>query len=517
MLNMDYIFMITALPLLSIVLWLPIIAGAVMLTTASCRYWLGAFKYTAIAVSVLSLLLIVSAIFSFDLNSAQMQFAEHLAWLPALGIEYALGVDGFSMLLTALTCFMTLLVLIAALTHVNYEEHIKYAATFLIMQGLMCGVFMATDAVLFYIFFEAMMIPMFLIIGLWGGKNRVYATMKFILYTFFGSLFLLVAILYLHHVATDAGFTGVDRFAITTFQNLPLTLVQQQWLFWAFLLAFAIKIPMWPVHTWLPDAHVEAPTGGSVILAAITLKIGGYGMLRFLLPMVPDGCAYFATVVIALSLIAIVYIGLVTIIQQDLKKLIAYSSIAHMAFVTLGFFVIFKISADIAVVSIDGAVLQMLSHGFISGALFLCVGVLYTRMHSRKITDYGGVVTSMPIFASFFMLFALANVGMPGTVGFVGEFFVILASFQANAIYGLIAATSLILGVAYTLWMYKRVVFGSIVNYSVASLKDLAINEKIVFSLVAGVIVIFGFWPNPLLDVFRSSSQHLATQLVKSK
>lgn len=522
MFNMDAIFMINALPTLSTILWLPIFAGTVMLLSARSKYWLGTLKYTAIVVSILTLLLISKTLSDFELNTANMQFAEHFAWLPDLGIEYALGVDGFAILLIALTAFMTLLVLIAALSHVEKEIYIKYTATFLIMQGLMCGVFMATDAVLFYIFFEAMMIPMFLIIGLWGGENRVYATMKFILYTFFGSLFLLVAVLYLNHVAIVAGSNGVESFAITTFQNLSLTLVQQQWLFWAFLLAFAIKIPMWPVHTWLPDAHVEAPTGGSVILAAITLKIGGYGMLRFMLPIVPEGCAYFANIVIILSLIAIVYISLVTIIQLDLKKLIAYSSIAHMAFVTLGFFVIFKLhsatnNVDIAVVSIDGAVFQMISHGFISGALFLCVGVLYTRMHTRRIADYGGVVNSMPIFASFFMLFALANVGMPGTVGFVGEFFVILASFQANVIYGLVAATALILGVAYTLWMYKRVMFGNIVNNSVAVLKDLDLNEKLVFVLVGTVIILFGLWPNPLLNVLRGSSQQLALQLVKIK
>jgi len=515
MFDMDVIFMNIVLPTLSTILWLPVIAGSVMLLTARSKYWLGALKYAAIVVSILTLLLISRVIFGFELNIAPLQFVEHIAWLPALGIEYALGVDGFAILLIALTAFMTLLVLIVALTHVNADVYVKYAATFLIMQGLMCGVFMATDAVLFYVFFEAMMIPMFLIIGLWGGENRVYATMKFILYTFFGSLFLLVAILYLNHAATAAGYTGVDSFAITTFQNLPLTLQQQQWLFWALLLAFAIKIPMWPVHTWLPDAHVEAPTGGSVILAAITLKVGGYGMLRFLLPMVPDGCAYFATVIIALSLIAIVYISLVTIVQQDLKKLIAYSSIAHMAFVTLGLFVIFKIRT--AVIAIDGAVLQMISHGFISGAMFLCVGVLYTRMHTRRIADFGGIVSSMPVFASFFMLFALANVGMPGTVGFVGEFFVILASFQASVFYGLIAASALILGVAYTLWMYKRVVFGRVINNSIAALKDLDINEKLVFLLVGSVIILFGIWPNPLLDVLRGSSQHLATQLVKLK
>lgn len=500
------------IPILSLMIWTPIIGGFMVLALQKFQFMEKILRALPLFISLATLIQIIYALQKFVLNNTQMQFTEYKVWLPSLGINYALGVDGFAILLVALTIFMTLLVIIAAFTHVAKSEFAKYCATFLIMQGLMTGVFLATDAILFYIFFEGMMIPMFLIIGIWGAENRIYATLKFILYTLFGSLFFLIALLYLQHV------TG--SFAISAMQNMALPLETQKWLFWAMLLAFAIKIPMWPVHTWLPDAHTEAPTGGSMILAAITLKIGGYGMLRFLLPIVPQGCAYFANILIILSLIAITYISLVTLVQQDLKKLIAYSSIAHMGFVTLGFFIAAKIITQAngqasAVIGIDGAVLQMVAHGFISGALFLCVGVLYVRMHTRMINQYGGVVNSMPLYASFFMLFALANVGMPGTIGFVGEFLVILASFKAGLWYALFAASALVLGVAYTLWMYKRVVFGDIANKAVAVLNDLTINEKIACGLLALAVILFGVWPNPLLDIMRGSSQLLATQLLK--
>jgi NADH-quinone oxidoreductase subunit M len=390
----------------------------------------------------------------------------------------------------------------------------QYFAAFLIMEGLMIGVFAATDALLFYFFWEAMLIPMFLIIGIWGGPRRVYATIKFFLYTFLGSVFMLAALIYM--------YVKGGSYSIAALQALPLSLIEQRWIFVAFLLAFAVKVPMWPVHTWLPDAHVEAPTGGSVILAAIMLKMGGYGFLRFSLPVAPDASRELDLLVIALSLIAVIYIGFVALVQQDMKKLIAYSSIAHMGFVTLGAFVIYEIvrntgSATGAGMGLDGAMVQMISHGLISGALFLCVGVLYDRLHSRQIADYGGVINSMPVFAAFMVLFALANTGLPGTSGFVGEFLVIIASFRASFWYSLLAATTLVLGASYTLWLVKRVVFGPVTSPRVAALKDLNGREFIVLGALAIAVLLIGVWPAPLLKVMQPTIHHLVSQAIATK
>jgi NADH-quinone oxidoreductase subunit M len=406
-------------------------------------------------------------------------------------------------------------VLIVISSWVNVAKRAaQYLASFLILEGLMVGVFAALDTVLFYVFWEAMLIPMFIIIGVWGGPRRVYATIKFFLYTFIGSLLMLVALIFM--------YLRAGSYELEAFQNLPLTLTEQTCIFLAFFAAFAVKVPMWPVHTWLPDAHVEAPTGGSVVLAAIMLKMGGYGFLRFSLPITPDASRELDWLIIAVSLIAVVYIGFVALAQRDMKKLIAYSSIAHMGFVTLGMFIGFQIVAHTGKTSgvqmgIDGAMVQMLSHGFISGAMFLCVGVLYDRMHSREIGDYGGVINTMPSFAAFMVLFALANAGLPGTSGFVGEFLVILASFKANVWYAFFAGTTLILGAAYTLWLVKRVIFGEVGNAKVAALKDLNGREFLILGLLAATVILFGVWPAPLLDVMRASTDHLAQQLLISK
>ncbi len=502
--------MFAELPLLSLLIWLPIAGGIWVLMSGQDA---GTGRVLALIVAGLTFLLSLPLYFGFDTGTHLMQFQEKLAWIPAFNINYHLGVDGFSMPMIILTSFTTVLVVLAGWEIIEYKQN-QYMAAFLIMTGLMNGVFAALDAMLFYVLWEAMLVPMFIIIGVWGGPRRVYAAIKFFLYTFLGSVLMLVALLYL--------YLKSGSFQILDFHILPLSLDAQIYIFFAFLIAFAVKVPMWPVHTWLPDAHVEAPTGGSVVLAAIMLKMGTYGFVRFSLPITPDASRQLDWLIIALSLIAIVYISLVALVQRDMKKLIAYSSIAHMGFVTLGFFVIFSIlgnqqlSAEEAlagaVMSMEGGLIQMISHGFISGALFLCVGVLYDRLHSREIATYGGVGNTMPRFALFAVLFAMANAGLPGTSGFVGEFLVILGSFKANFWIAFLAATTLILGAAYTLWMVKRVIFGSITPdkvETVGKLTDINRRETLILTLLAIMVLLFGIWPAPLLDVMHATVEHL--------
>jgi NADH-quinone oxidoreductase subunit M len=501
----------TDFPLLSALIWLPVAGGIALLVMDA----LGnrACRQAALVVSLASFALSTLLYTNFDVSTAQMQFQELLPWIGAFNANYHLGVDGISMPLIILTTFTTVLVVLAG-WQVIQEKTAQYMAAFLIMEGLMNGVFAALDAVLFYVFWEAMLVPMFLIIGIWGGPRRVYATIKFFLYTFFGSVFMLVALIYMY---LESG-----SFSILDFHMLPLGMTEQVLIFIAFLMAFAVKVPMWPVHTWLPDAHVEAPTGGSVILAAIMLKIGGYGFLRFSLPITPDASHALDWVIILMSLVAVVYIGFVALVQEDMKKLIAYSSIAHMGFVTLGVFLVFTLldnsgSVQGAALGMEGGMVQMISHGFISGALFLCVGVLYDRVHSRQISDYGGVVNTMPVFAAFMVLFAMANSGLPGTSGFVGEFMVVLASFKANFWFALLAATTLILGAAYSLWMVKRVVFGDVANDNVQQLEDINGREFVILASLAGAVLLFGLWPAPLLEVMHASVDNLLAHLSVSK
>ena len=497
--------------LLSTLIWLPIAAGVLILLLGDRNIVAG--RWLALLASLATLVLSASLWTHFNTTTAALQFSETLAWIPRFHAYYALGVDGISMPLVLLTAFMTVPVVIAGWT-VIATRPAQYYAAFLIMEGLLIGVFSAADGLLFFFFWEAQLIPMFLIIGIWGGPRRVYATLKFFLYTFLGSMFMLVALIYM--------YVKSGSYSIAVLQALPLTLTEQRWIFVAFLLAFAVKVPMWPVHTWLPDAHVEAPTGGSVILAAILLKMGGYGFLRFSLPVTPDASRELDLVVIALSLIAVIYIGFVALVQQDMKKLIAYSSIAHMGFVTLGAFVVYEIvrntgSLKGAAMGMDGAMVQMVSHGLISGALFLCVGVLYDRLHSRQIADYGGVVNTMPAFAAFMVLFGLANCGLPGTSGFVGEFLVIIASFRASFWYSALAAVTLILAAAYTLWLVKRVVFGPVTSPRVAGLEDLNGREFVVLGGLAVAVLAVGVWPAPLLKVMQPTIHHLVSQAVATK
>ena len=498
-------------PILSIIIWLPIIGGLLVLGSGDKAP--NVSRWLALFVSIATFLLSLPLWSGFDSSTASMQFVEKAAWIPAYDIHYYLGVDGISMPLIILTTFITVLVVIAGWEVIQYKPSL-YMAAFLVMEGVMVGVFAALDSMLFYVFWEAMLLPMFLIIGIWGGPRRVYATIKFFLYTFLGSVFMLVALIYMYFQS--------GSMEILAFHDLKLGLKEQILIFIAFLLAFAVKVPMWPVHTWLPDAHVEAPTGGSVIIAAIMLKIGGYGFLRFSLPITPDASRELDWFIILLSLIAVVYIGFVALVQQDMKKLIAYSSISHMGFVTLGFFIVFMIAANPdasggAVLGVQGGMVQMVSHGFISAAMFLCVGVLYDRLHSRDISDYGGVVNVMPWFAAFTVLFAMANAGLPGTSGFVGEFMVIIASFRANFWFAFLAAVTLIVGAGYTLWMVKRVIFGDVTKESVAGLQDINGREAFVLATLAFMVLLLGVWPAPLIDVMEVTVTNLVEQITVSK
>ncbi|MDR5732255.1 NADH-quinone oxidoreductase subunit M [Caballeronia sp. LZ025] len=487
-------------PILSVAIWLPIVFGLLVLAVGNDRNPAPA-RWVALIGSVLGLIVTIPLITGFDSSTAALQFVEQANWIERFNITYHLGVDGISMWFVVLTALITVIVVIAG-WEVITERVSQYFAAFLILSGIMIGVFSTADGMLFYVFFEATLIPMYIIIGVWGGPNRVYAAFKFFLYTLAGSLLMLVALLYL--------YTQTHTFDLATWHAAKIGMTPQVLLFIAFFLAFAVKVPMWPVHTWLPDAHVEAPTGGSVVLAAIMLKLGAYGFLRFSLPIAPDASHFLAPVVITLSLIAVIYIGLVAMVQADMKKLVAYSSIAHMGFVTLGFFIFSQLG-------VEGAIIQMISHGFISGAMFLSIGVLYDRVHSRQIADYGGVVNTMPKFAALSMLFAMANCGLPGTSGFVGEFMVILAAVKFNFWIGFLATFTLILGAAYTLWMYKRVYFGAVANDHVAKLADINKREMFMLVVLALFTLYMGLHPKPFTDVMHESVANLLSHVAQSK
>ena len=491
----------TSFSLLSLAIWCPIAFGVLILAVGRDSNP-GLVRVMALIGSVISFLVTLPLIGGFNNATHGMQFVEKMPWIQRFNIQYFLGIDGISVWFVILTAFITMFVVVAAWEVVE-KKVAQYMGAFLILSGLMIGVFCALDGLLFYVFFEATLIPMFIIIGVWGGANRVYAAIKFFLYTFMGSLLMLIALLYLY-------FASGGSFDVTAWHQLPLPMHTQILLFLAFMMAFAVKVPMWPVHTWLPDAHVEAPTGGSVVLAAIMLKLGAYGFLRFSLPIAPDASHYLAPLVITLSLIAVIYIGLVALVQSDMKKLVAYSSIAHMGFVTLGFFAF----NDMAV---QGGIVQMISHGFVSGAMFLCIGVLYDRMHSRAIADYGGVVNTMPKFAAFFVLFSLANCGLPATSGFVGEFMVILGALKFNFWIGLMAATALIFGAAYSLWLVKRVIFGAVANANVAALTDLNKREFLMLAVLALCVLAMGLYPAPFTDTMQTSVADLLQHVAVSK
>ncbi|KNZ34294.1 MAG: NADH:ubiquinone oxidoreductase subunit M [Methylibium sp. NZG] len=487
--------------LLSLAIWLPILSGAVLLALGRDSQ-AGSVRWIALVAAVVGFVVTLPLITGFDTGTAAMQFQEKLGWIERFNVNYHLGVDGISMWFVPLTAFITVIVVISAWEVITDRVH-QYMGAFLILSGLLIGVFCALDGLLFYVFFEATLIPMYIIIGIWGGPNRVYAAFKFFLYTLAGSLLMLVALIYLY-------FKSGGSFDILAWHKLPLAAEAQSLLFFAFLLAFAVKVPMWPVHTWLPDAHVEAPTGGSVVLAAIMLKLGAYGFLRFSLPITPDASHQWTWLIVALSIIAVVYIGLVALVQQDMKKLVAYSSIAHMGFVTLGFFMFNELG-------VSGGIVQMVSHGFVSGAMFLCIGVLYDRVHSREIAAYGGVANTMPKFAAFAVLFAMANCGLPGTAGFVGEWMVILGAVKVNFWIALLASTTLVFGAAYTLWMVKRVYFGAVANKHVAALTDINAREFFMLAVLAVAVLWMGLYPKPFTDVMHVSVTELLKHVATSK
>ena len=491
----------STIPYLSLAIWVPIAFGALVLTRAGDENARLA-RILALFGAIVSFLVTLPIVLNFDAQAHGMQFVESVPWIGRFNIFYALGIDGISLWFIPLTAFMTIIVVIAG-WEVIQQRVSQYMGAFLILSGLMIGVFCAIDAMLFYVFFEATLIPMFIIVGVWGGPRRVYAAIKFFLYTLLGSLLMLIALIYLY-------FQSGGSFDVLAWHKLPLGMTAQTLVFFAFLFAFAVKVPMWPVHTWLPDAHVEAPTGGSVILAAIMLKLGGYGFLRFSLPVTPDASHSLAAMMITLSLIAVIYIGLVALVQADMKKLVAYSSIAHMGFVTLGFFMFSEMA-------VNGAIMQMISHGFVSGAMFLCIGVLYDRLHSREIADYGGLINVMPRFAALFMLFSLANAGLPATSGFIGEFMVILGAVKYNFWIGALASTALILGAAYSLWLVKRVLLGEIKNPHVTSLADLTGREFFMLGILAIAVLWMGVYPAPFTDAMQTSVNDLLQHVQISK
>ena len=486
--------------LLSLAIWVPILGALPVFALGAERR--GMVRWLSLLVALAGFAVTLPLYTGFDTAQAGMQFVEKTPWITRFNLQYFLGVDGISMPFIILNSFITVLVVLAGWEVVE-QKQAQYMGAFLVMSGLMNGIFSALDGVLFYVFFEASLIPMYIIIGVWGGQNRVYAAIKFFLYTLLGSLLMLVALIWLF---LQSGGSA----SILDWHHLQLDMAPQILLFVAFLVSFAVKVPMWPVHTWLPDAHVEAPTGGSVVLAAIALKLGAYGFVRFSLPIAPDASHYLAPLMIALSLVAVIYIGFVALVQVDMKKLVAYSSISHMGFVTLGFFIFNSLG-------MEGALVQMISHGFISAAMFLCIGVMYDRMHSRNIADYGGVVNTMPKFAAFFMLFSMANAGLPATSGFVGEFMVVLAAVKFNFWVGMAAATTLILGAAYTLWMYKRVVFGAIANSHVADLLDIGCREFLILALLAACVLAMGLYPFPFTELMHASVDNLLQHVAAGK